>query len=84
LFSADAGAQGAATNRWARIGIQARQPRSGSAVFGGLAPFATAALLAATQTTWSVAGYITVLAAISITTIVLLRQLANDGAEQMA
>ena len=36
---------------------------------GGIAPFATAALLAATHTTWSVAGYITVLAVVSITSI---------------
>ena len=56
----------------------------GTVFGGGLAPFATAALLAATHTTWSVAGYIMVLAVISITSIVLLRQLANDGAEKMA
>ena len=56
----------------------------GTVFGGGLAPFATAALLAATHTTWSVAGYIMVLAAISITSIVLLRELANDGAEKMA
>ena len=56
----------------------------GTVFGGGLAPFATAALLAATHATWSVAGYIMVLAVISITSIVLLRQLANDGAEKMA
>jgi len=43
----------------------------------------TASLLAATHTSWSVAGYIDVLAAISITSIVLLRQRANSGAKQM-
>jgi MFS family permease len=56
----------------------------GTVFGGGLAPFVTAALLAATHTTWSVAGYITVLAVISISSIVLLRDLANDGAEKMA
>jgi MFS family permease len=56
----------------------------GTVFGGGLAPFATAALLAATHTSWSVAGYITVLAAVSITSILLLRQQADDGAEKMA
>jgi MFS family permease len=56
----------------------------GTVFGGGLAPFATAYLLAATHTSWSVAGYITVLAAISITSIVLLRQQANDGAGKVA
>jgi hypothetical protein len=44
---------------------------------GGLTPFVTASLLAATHTSWSVAGYIDVLAVISLTSIVLLRQQAN-------
>ena len=50
---------------------------------GGLAPFITASLLSATDTSWSVAGYIDVLAAISIASIVLLRHQANAGAKEM-
>ena len=50
---------------------------------GGLAPFVTASLLAATHTSWSVAGYIDVLAVVSITSIVLLRQQANAGAKEL-
>ena len=56
----------------------------GTVFGGGLAPFVTASLLAATHTSWSVAGYIDVLAVISITSIVLLRQQANAGAEEMS
>jgi hypothetical protein len=50
---------------------------------GGLTPFVTASLLAATHTSWSVAGYIDVLAVISLTSIVLLRQQANAGAKEL-
>jgi hypothetical protein len=48
---------------------------------GGLAPFVTASLLAATHTSWSVAGYINVLAVVSIASIVLLRKQADAGAK---
>jgi MFS family permease len=54
----------------------------GTVFGGGLAPFITASLLSATQTSWSVAGYVNVLAAISIASIVLLRQHANADAKQ--
>ena len=47
-------------------------------------PFVTASLLAATHSSWSVAGYIDVLAAVSITSIVLLRQQANAGAKELS
>ena len=43
---------------------------------GGLAPFVTASLLAETRSSWSVAGYINLLAVVSITSIVLLRHQA--------
>jgi hypothetical protein len=55
----------------------------GTVFGGGLAPFITASLLSATGTSWSVAGYIDVLAAISIASIVLLRHQANVGAKEM-
>jgi MFS family permease len=55
----------------------------GTVFGGGLAPFVTASLLAATHTSWSVAGYIDVLAVISLTSIVLLRQQANAGAKEL-
>ena len=55
----------------------------GTVFGGGLAPFATASLLAATHTSWSVAGYIDMLAVISIISIVLLRQQANAGAKEL-
>jgi MFS family permease len=54
----------------------------GTVFGGGLAPFATASLLAATHTSSSVAAYIDVLAVISITSIVLLRHQANAGAKE--
>ena len=49
---------------------------------GGIAPFVTAALLGATHTSWTVAGYISVLAVVSIASILLLRQQATDGAKR--
>ena len=55
----------------------------GTVFGGGLAPFVTASLLAATHTSWSVAGYIDVLAVVSLISIVLLRQQANAGAKEL-
>jgi MFS family permease len=55
----------------------------GTVFGGGLAPFVTASLLAATHTSWSVAGYIDVLAVVSAASIVLLRQQANAGAKEL-
>lgn len=55
----------------------------GTVFGGGLAPFVTASLLATTHTSWSVAGYIDVLAVISLTSIVLLRQQASAGAREL-
>jgi MFS family permease len=55
----------------------------GTVFGGGLAPFVTASLLATTHTSWSIAGYIDVLAVINITSIVLMRQQANAGAKEL-
>jgi MFS family permease len=55
----------------------------GTVFGGGLAPFVTASLLAATHTSWSVAAYIDVLAVVSIGSIVLLRHRASAGAKEM-
>jgi hypothetical protein len=56
----------------------------GTVFGGGLAPLATAALLAATQTSWSVAAYINVLAIISLISIVLLQHRASAGAKEFS
>jgi Na+/melibiose symporter-like transporter len=72
LFSTDVRYSGAS------LGYQV-----GAVFGGGVAPFATAALLTATHTTWSVAGYITVLAVVSITSILLLRRQAIEGVAKM-
>ncbi|MGA5463842.1 MFS transporter [Mycobacterium sp. NPDC050041] len=55
----------------------------GTVFGGGLAPFVTASLLAATHTSWSVAGYIDVLAVISVTSMLLLRRQADAGAKEL-
>jgi len=56
----------------------------GTVFGGGLAPLATAALLAATHTSWSVAAYINVLAIISLISIVLLQHRASAGAKEFS
>ncbi|MDO3634973.1 MFS transporter [Mycolicibacterium arseniciresistens] len=55
----------------------------GTVFGGGLAPLVTASLLAATHTSWSVAGYIDALAVISVTSMLLLRRQADAGANEL-